>query len=64
MVGADSSGAAALIARRQLTAVTDLVAVQHSYADLEQAHAWLSKAIIKANPPAAKGSSAGWRQRC
>ena len=51
LVGADSSGAAALIARRQLTAVTDLVAVQHSYADLEQAHAWLSRAIIKANPP-------------
>jgi streptogrisin C len=59
LVGADRSGAAALIARRQLTAVTDLVAVQHSHADLEQAHAWLSEAIIKANPPAAKGRISG-----
>jgi len=59
LVGADSSAAAALIARRQLTAVTDLVAVQHSSADLERAHAWLSKAIIKANPPAAKGEFSG-----
>jgi hypothetical protein len=59
LVGADSSAAAALIARRQLTAVTDLVAVQHGYADLEQAHAWLSEAIIKANPPAAKGRISG-----
>jgi len=59
LVGADSSAAAALIARRKLTAVTDIVAVQHSYADLEQAHAWLSEAIIKANPPAAKGQISG-----
>jgi len=59
LVGADSSGAAALIARRKLTAVTDIVVVQHSYADLEQAHAWLSEAIIKANPPAAKGQISG-----
>jgi streptogrisin C len=59
LVGADSSAAAALIAGRQLTAVTDLVAVQHGYADLEQAHAWLSEAIIKANPPAAKGRISG-----
>jgi streptogrisin C len=59
LVGSDPGEAAALIARRQLTAVTDLVAVQHSYADLEQAHAWLSRAIIKANPPAAKGEFSG-----
>jgi hypothetical protein len=59
LVGADRSAAAALIARRHLTAVTDLVAVQHSYADLEQAHAWLSEAIMKANPPAAKGQISG-----
>jgi hypothetical protein len=59
LVGADRSAAAALIARRQLTAVTDLVAVQHSYADLGQAHAWLSEAIMKANPPAAKGQISG-----
>jgi streptogrisin C len=59
LVGADRSAAAALIARRQLTAVTDLVAVQHSYADLGQAHAWLSEAIMKPNPPAAKGQIGG-----
>jgi hypothetical protein len=59
LVGADRSAAAALIARRQLTAVTDLVAVQHSYADLGQAHAWLSEAIMKPNPPAAKGQISG-----
>jgi streptogrisin C len=59
LVGGDPREAAALIARRKLTAVTDLVAVQHSYADLEQAHAWLSEAIIKANPPAAKGQISG-----
>jgi hypothetical protein len=59
LVGGDTGDAAALIARRQLTAVTDLVTVQHSYADLEQAHAWLSESIIKANPPAAKGQISG-----
>ena len=59
LVGADSGAAAALIARRKLTAVTDLVAVQQSYAGLEQAHAWLSEAIIKANPPTANGQISG-----
>jgi streptogrisin C len=59
LVGGDPGGAAALIARRRLTAVTDLVAVQHSHADLERAHAWLSEAIIKANSPAAKGQISG-----
>jgi hypothetical protein len=38
------------IARRQLGAVTDLVAVRHSYADLERASAWLSRATAKVNP--------------
>jgi streptogrisin C len=59
LVGGDTSGATALIARRQLTAVTDLVAVQHSYAELEQAHAWLSTEIINANPRPAKGQISG-----
>ena len=59
LVGGDSSDATAMIAARKLTAVTDLVTVQHSYAELEQAHAWLSKEIINANPPAAKGQISG-----
>jgi streptogrisin C len=59
LVGADRSAAAALIARRRLTAVTDLVVVQHSYAELEQAHAWLSEAIMKANPRPVRGQISG-----
>jgi hypothetical protein len=39
--------------------VTDLVAVRHSYTELEQAHAWLSESITRANPPSAKGEIRG-----
>jgi len=59
VVGGDAAGAEALIAGRKLTAVTDLVAVRHSYAELEQAHAWLSGVITGANPPAARGEITG-----
>jgi hypothetical protein len=59
VVGGDTAGAEALIAGRKLTAVTDLVAVRHSYGELEQAHAWLSGMIINANPPTANGEIIG-----
>ncbi len=59
VVGSDAAGAGPLIAGRKLTAVTDLVAVRYSYAELEQAHAWLSGAIINANPPTGKGEITG-----
>ena len=53
-----------LIARRKLTAVTDLVAVRHSYAELKQAAAWLTAETARANPPARNGLVKGlavWR---
>jgi hypothetical protein len=56
--------AARLIARRKLTAVTDLVAVRHSYAELRQAAAWLTAESARANPPARNGLVKGlsvWR---
>jgi hypothetical protein len=59
LVGSAGGEAAALIAARRLTAVTDLVPVRHSYAELEQAHAWLSEAVTKANPRPAKGQISG-----
>jgi hypothetical protein len=53
-----------LIARRKLTAVTDLVPVRHSYAELKQAAAWLTAETARANPPARNGLVKGltvWR---
>jgi hypothetical protein len=55
IVGGNSALAARLIARRQLTAVTDLVPVRHSYAELRRAASWLSAEVARANPPAVKG---------
>jgi streptogrisin C len=55
VVGGDHAGTGPLIARYKLTAVTDLVAVRYSYAELEQASAWLGRAIAKANRGAASG---------
>jgi len=53
IIGGDTAGLAArLIARRKLTAVTDLVPVRHSYAELKQAAAWLNAEITRVNPPA------------
>jgi hypothetical protein len=64
IVGGNSAIATRLIARRKLTAVTDLVAVRHSYAELQQAAAWLTAETTKANPPARNGLVKGlavWR---
>jgi hypothetical protein len=52
VVGGDTTLAARLIARRKLTAVTDLVPVRHSYAELQQAAAWLTAETTRANLPA------------
>ena len=55
---------ARLIARRKLTAVTDLVAVRHGYAELKQAAAWLTAETARANPRAHNGLVKGlavWR---
>jgi hypothetical protein len=64
IVGGDTALAARLIARRQLTAVTDLVPVRHSYAELQQAAAWLTTETARANPRPANGLVKGltvWR---
>jgi streptogrisin C len=64
IVGGDTALAARLIARRKLTAVTDLVAVRHSYAELKQAAAWLTAETARANPRARDGLVKGlsvWR---
>jgi hypothetical protein len=64
IVGGDTALAARLIARRKLTAVTDLVAVRHSYAELKQAAAWLTTETARANPRARNGLVKGlavWR---
>jgi streptogrisin C len=65
IVGGNSAIAARLIARRKLTAVTDLVAVRHSYAELQQAATWLTAETARANPPARNGLVKGlsvWRR--
>jgi hypothetical protein len=51
IVGGDTT----LIARRKLTAVTDLVPVRHSYAELQRAAAWLTAETARVNPPARNG---------
>jgi streptogrisin C len=61
IVGHDTTLAAALIARRKLTAVTDLVPVRHSHAELMAAKAWLATAIVRANPPVTGGRLEGLR---
>jgi hypothetical protein len=64
IVGGDTALAARLIARRKLTAVTDLVPVRHSYAELQQAATWLTAETARANPPARNGLVKGlavWR---
>jgi hypothetical protein len=64
IVGGDTALAARLIARRKLTAVTDLVAVRHSYAELKQAAAWLTAETARANPRTDNGLVKGlavWR---
>jgi streptogrisin C len=64
IVGADTTLAARLIARRKLTAVTDLVPVRHSYPELVRAATWLTAEVARANPPAGKGTVKGltvWR---
>jgi streptogrisin B len=65
IVGGDTAGLAArLIARRKLAAVTDLVPVRHSYAELKQAAAWLNAQTTRANPRARNGLVRGlsvWR---
>src|SRR5215208_268211 len=65
IVGGDTAGLAVrLIARRKLTAVTDLVPVRHSYAELKQAAAWLNAEVTRVNPPARNGLVKGlsvWR---
>jgi len=60
IVGGDTTRAARLIARRKLTAVTDLVAVRHSYAELKQAATWLTAEVNRANSAAGKGLTV-WR---
>jgi streptogrisin C len=63
--GQDTAALAArLIARRKLTAVTDLVPVRHSYAELIQAEAWLAAETARANPRTNNGLVKGlavWR---
>lgn len=64
IVGGDTTLAARLIARRKLTAVTDLVAVRHGYAELQRAAAWLTAGAARVNPPARNGLVKGlavWR---
>jgi len=65
IVGGDTAGLAVrLIARRKLTAVTDLVPVRHSYAELKQAAAWLDTEVTRAIPPTRNGLVKGlsvWR---
>jgi streptogrisin C len=64
IVGGDTTTAARLIARRKLTAATDLVPVRHSYPELVRAATWLTAEIARANPPAGKGTVKGltvWR---
>jgi streptogrisin C len=63
IVGGDTALAARLIARRKLTAVTDLVPVRHSYAELKQAAAWLTAKTTKANPRARNGLVKGLTAR-
>jgi streptogrisin C len=60
IVGGDTTLAARLIARRKLTTVTDLVPVRHSYAELQQAAAWLTAETARANPAEGKGLTV-WR---
>jgi len=59
-VGA-TADARTLIARRQLTAVTDLVPVRHSYADLEAANKRLGEAAANANRGTSRGIQTGLR---
>jgi streptogrisin C len=63
--GGDTAALAArLVARRKLTAVTDLVPVRHSYPELKQAAAWLTAETARANPRPANGVARGlavWR---
>jgi len=64
IVGGDSAIAARLIARRKLTAVADLVPVRHSYAELNQAAAWLAAETARTNPRTDNGLVKGlavWR---
>jgi streptogrisin B len=61
IVGGDTALAARLIARRKLTAVTDVVPVRHSYAELTRATAWLTAQADRANPPAGGGQIKGLR---
>jgi streptogrisin C len=60
IVGGDTALAARLIARRKLTTVTDLVPVRHSYAELQQAAAWLTAETARANPASGKDLTV-WR---
>jgi streptogrisin C len=53
IVGGGDAGAGTLIARRDLTAVTDLVPVRYGYDQLEAASAWLSAETEAANRGAA-----------
>ena len=61
IVGGDTTTAARLIARRKLTAVTDLVPVRHSYAELRRAAAWLTAETARANPRPASRLVTGLR---
>ena len=64
IVGGDTALAARLIARRKLTAVTDLVPVRYGYAELKGAAAWLTAETARANPRARNGLVKGlsvWR---
>jgi hypothetical protein len=59
--GSATADARTLIARRQLSAVTDLVPVRHSYADLEAANKRLGKAAATANRGTSQGIQTGLR---
>jgi streptogrisin C len=59
--GSATADARTLIARRQLTAVTDLVPVRHSYADLEAANKRLGEAAAHANRGTSRGIQTGLR---
>jgi streptogrisin C len=64
IIGGDTALAARLIARRKLTAATDLVPVRYSYPELVRAAAWLTAEVARANPPTGNGLAKGlavWR---
>jgi hypothetical protein len=64
IVGGDTALAAHLIAERELTAVTDLVRVRRSYADLKRAETWLTAEMARVSPPSGDGAVKGlmaWR---